>query len=169
MKINFLINHLAASQLAYNLIHSINNQPYDVNDEYTVFVEDITPICVPPTFVIMQLAEAWAQRGITIATNLSTALKLRDFPGPCAKFFYVWDLEWLRGHGNRYYEFYQSVYSNTALELIARSQTHADLLTNCFNRKVNHIIEDCNIIQFKSIINDNIKNKSITDNSRIQR
>ena len=101
----------------------------------------------------MQISEAWGHKGPVIATSFSTAYKLIGFPNK-KKIFYIWDLEWIRAKqsGIKEYEKYIDVYTDSSLELIARSEPHKQAIENAFNRKVNHVVSDFNIDKILEIL-----------------
>ena len=71
------------------------------------------------------------------------------------KFFYAWDLEWLR-HMGKNYEHNIKAYTNRSVPIIARSESHADAIKNYCNREVAGIVEDFNMTQMTEIINNEI-------------
>jgi hypothetical protein len=153
MNLNVLLQNVGASQLSYIVIRNLNELAQTKPEiDVAVFYENMHRNCLPPNFAVMQIAEAWGQHGPIIATSLSTAFKLISFPSK-QKFFYVWDLEWLRGQ-NRQYEQYVGVYTQKELTLIVRSQAHADIIQNAFNRKAQHIVEDFDVNQILEITNE---------------
>lgn len=144
MQLNFLVNDLSASQLSFFLTKEINDLADRLETSHIdciVFYENLAQLSIAPNFAVMQMAEAWAQSQPIVATSLSTAAKLIDFPATRRKFFYVWDLEWLRGQ-RRIYNWYSPIYTNPELSLIARSEEHARIIRNCFNREVCGIVEN---------------------------
>ena len=159
-KLGFLVENLGASQLGYYLCNNINkflgsNPRSDIICYYEHFEEE----CMQPNFQVLHVADAWMQEGAIVATSESTAEKLLGFPGTRERYFYVWDLEWLRfdkrkpKFGNMgYFPFLP--YLNPHLEIICRSKYHADIIENNFNREVKYIVEDFNIKQIMEIIND---------------
>lgn len=150
--INFLVSELGPTQQNYYLIRNINQfheQHTDFNIQ--VFTENLSRFCMKPLFGVMSVAEAWGQSGPFIATNLSTAAKLINYPLASHKLFYVWDLEFLRSW-NRMYDMYASIYLHKDITLVARSKEHADLLENAFNKKVEHIINNFNLNNILEII-----------------
>ena len=50
------------------------------------------------------------------------------------------------------YEKYIDVYTDSSLELIARSEPHKQAIENAFNRKVNHVVSDFNIDKILEIL-----------------
>jgi hypothetical protein len=144
MNTGFLVNNLGSNQLAYYLIRNINQyldreNPTDI----IIFYEQLTRPCFIPNCAVMYTQEAWSYDGVVIATNLSTAEKLLRFPSPKKKYFYVWDLEWLRHSGK--FSDYKKLYRNPELKLIARSVQHAHIIEQCWNTSVAAIIENVNI------------------------
>lgn len=141
LQINFLVRDLIASQLSYYLTKNLNDAQ---NINGIVFYENLVPPCLIPKFTTMNISEAWAQPGISIATTLSTAHKLVNFTGRAKKYFYVWDLEWLRGR-NRVYTMYSPFFCNNELTLIARSEEHKKIIENNFNREIKIVCPDFNM------------------------
>jgi len=143
MHLNVLMHNVEPSQLSFFSIVELN-KIVESKGSISPIIYQETPSspCVNMLFPTMQIAEAWAQKGVGIATSLSTASKLLSLPCMERKLFYVWDLTWLRHP--KHYEYHASIYTNQHLELIARSESHAKLITNCFNRDVKHILRDFN-------------------------
>ena len=154
MNLNVLLQNMGANQLSYLVIRNLNRlaetQP---NIDSIVYYEDVHRPCILPTFAVMQIAEAWCSQNPLIATSLSTAHKLMGFPNR-NKFFYIWELEWLR-HQPRMYEQYAGVYTDPSLTLICRSESHKKLVENTFNREVQYIVEDFDTDQMLEILNEN--------------
>lgn len=149
--INILLQNVGASQLSYLVIRNANDIGA-IRPEIDViaYYENLHKNCMPPNFAVMQIAEAWGQRGPMIATTLSTAFKLIGFPAD-RKLFYIWELEWIR-EGNKQYEMYADVYTHTDLELVARSQSHKRLIESTFNREVAHVVDDFDMQQLIGIL-----------------
>lgn len=149
-KLNILVPELGPSQKNYFLIRNLNAlRGVNVN----VFAENLSRFCITPTFAVMNIAEAWAQPGTFIATNLSTASKLMTWPVAKRKLFYIWDLEFLR-QNNRYYDAYSPIYTHKEFDLICRSEDHAKLITNAFNIEPKYIIENFDFKKLMSITNE---------------
>lgn len=154
MKINFLVHNLAPGQLGFYLGKNLNElieQRQDVSP--TVFFEQIVPMCVRPKFPFMNISEAYGVKGPTIATNMATAERLAHLFGPLntEKYFYVWDTEWIRGQ-QRPYLYHSNIITNPELKIITRGEYHAKLIYNCFNRKVDHIVEDFNMSELLKVV-----------------
>lgn len=150
--INFLLNDLNASQLSYFLIRESNK--YISSDlDIIIFFNDISKVCVKPNFALMGMQESFGVFGPTVATCCKTAATLINNIGQSKreKYFYVWDLEWLRGQ-QKVFDRYKDIYWHPHLQLIARSEEHKKIIENCWNRKVVGICDDFSFEDFKKII-----------------
>jgi hypothetical protein len=151
--LGFLVRTLGASQEAFQLVKNANHAITEDNN-IIVFSETPNMPCIQPNFCNMQLAEAWGYKHPLIATRLVLAKKLLSFPGTQEKYFYIWDLEWLRYPSQiKNYNAFAGIYRNPKLKLIARSKSHKDIIEDCWNVLVTGIVEDYNINQFIEIIN----------------
>ncbi len=151
--LNFYVNNLGASQLSYSMLKNIKRRIDEHNDiAPIVFYENLERPPIPPNFALMQIAEGWGQHGIGIATSLSTLVKMKSFPALSKRIFYVWDLEWLRMQPRRY-DVYNKFYLDRDITLIARCESHSDLITNCFNRVPDAIIPDFSVDSLLEFVN----------------
>jgi len=148
-KINFLVEHLGSCQLAYYLIRCGNALAHD-GYQVIAFYDKLSKCVLRPEFPTMQMVESWAQSGITIATSIPTAVDLLDFPGADIKFFYVWDLEWMRGPQRMWGPLYD-LFTHEDLKLIARTNVHAQVIADAFNRQTEYIIENLDAAAMKEI------------------
>lgn len=150
MKLGFIVNNLGPSQLAYYLVKNLNDMVANRPElDAVIFYENVAKPCLQPRFAAMQALEAWGYNGVVTATTLSSAERLLSCPSPARKFFYVWDLEWTRGQGE--FRYFQRIYGNPKLELIARSAQHASVISSVWNRPVAGIVDDCDYRQFLEI------------------
>lgn len=135
-KLAVLVNKLSSSQLAFYFILN-GNRFIDENPKCDLIgmYEVQSKACINPNFAIMPSAELYSFDGVAVATNMSTAAKLLRCPSPCRKYFYVWDVEYLRIPGISYGTL-RALYGSKELNLCARSEDHARVLRNAFNRDV---------------------------------
>lgn len=139
MKFGVLVNDLGPGQLATLLLTRANALVGSRHDlDVLVLYEALRRPCLEPQFATMQVAEGFMFDGPMVATTASTAEKLARFPACPRKLFYCWDLDWLRPHLARGRSFYdwRRVYGNPDLTLAARSEGHARVLRQCWNRDV---------------------------------
>ena len=134
MKIGISVNDLIPSQLSYYLTKNINEKCSDsVDHDFVIFFENLSGKIIEP-----------------ISTTL-TAIKSMS---PSEKYFYVWDLEWLRDRGKNF-EYNIPAFIDKDIKLIARSETHAKAIKNYCNRDVIGIVEDFNLDQLIGVIKEN--------------
>jgi hypothetical protein len=146
-QLGILLDNVGASQIAFCVISELNKY-VEQDPEYQpiVFYRDIQKNCLPANFSVMEIQEAWGCNGPVIATSSSTAKSLSCFPAVVDKFFYVWDVEWTRNSvSSKKYEDYEKIYSDESMSIIARSDSHKELIENCFNREVKNVVSDFNI------------------------
>ena len=152
-KLGFLVRNLGASQLGYFLAKNLNDfLDEGLGIDCTVYSEERHNGCLTASFPVMQMVEAWGQGGTMISTSISTTCKMIKFPSSHRKLFYVWDLEFLRGHTPHYYDLIKKVYLNEDIELLVRCKNHADVIKNNFNRDVVGVIEDFNMVDIMEVV-----------------
>jgi len=140
---------LDVSQQGLMITHNLNILVKD-NVDPIVFYREYFPLPITPLFAMMQELEVYGFFHPIIATSFETANRLLHTPGPTKKFFYVMDLEWLY-MGTLVYEQLVNVYANEDIELIARSEEHFKLLTDCWKKPI-AIIENFNYKDIRSLI-----------------
>lgn len=152
MRLAFIVPHIGPTHLSLQLLSNLNNylEKEPLGFDPIVGYENMTKPCIFPKFMTTNIAELWGYSGILISTTLGTTHKILKFPSASAKFFYVWDLEWINIQ-NKNYEPLAEIYQNDAVELIARSASHANILQKCWGRPVKHIVNDFNMKDFLSI------------------
>lgn len=151
MELGFLMDHLGPSQLSYRMISQVNDYlDNNCSNDIIVFFENLSRPVLSPRFAIMQINEAWGFQGAAIATSLSTAGKLVNYPEPLLKIFYVWDLEWLRSK-NYNYEQNVAIYRHPELKIVTRCEDYKKEVENLWNVKVHDVVKDFNIEQFIEI------------------
>lgn len=145
-RINFLVDDVGASQLAYYLLTELNRLVRTRNDiNPTVFYSSLTDHCIKPIeFNMMMMVEAFDHPGPTVATSLPTAGRLIAMPRPHPKIFYVWDLEWMR-YANINWSSVNRLMTHEDLKLIARSTSHKKAIENCFDVEVDAVVQRCAI------------------------
>lgn len=145
-KFGFLVSYLGGSQLAYNLITSANKMlTEDYRTDIVAFISNPVRAWIQPSFAVMNINEAFDFDGVVFATDLNTAGKALRFPGASRRYFYVWDLEWIRGTKMFTFEEFQAIYTDPRIGLIARNRDHADVIEQCWNRAPAAIVPNCDV------------------------
>jgi hypothetical protein len=142
MNLGIMLPDLSASQLAFEVINQANKLSFEGKYECILFPLGIGTICVKPNVAILNPAEVYDFKGVLIATNLHSASVLCNLKNNARKLFYIWDLEYLRGKVD--YVSNIQTYANPKIELICRSEFHAQMIENYCNRKP-RIVKNCNI------------------------
>ena len=148
--IGFLIKSLGQSQLGFQLTYNLNklaNKSYDISS--SVFIKKFDVIPSKPEFSIMQMMYAIGFNGILIATDIDTAKILKHTVGVNKKMFYIWDLEWI--YQQKLFQDFADVYLDDKIDLIARSQHHADIISKMWKPPTT-IIEDFNYDQIAKLV-----------------
>ncbi len=154
MKLGIAIGNLGPSQLNYFLVRHANTLLSQRPEmDITAFFESQVSHPLPANFASMPIYEAWGYEGAVVATTFTTAQKLLDCPSPRGRFFYVWDLEWVRPFNRRTYREWAAVYRNESLTLLARSAEHQKVISECWNRPVAGLVDDMNLEQLMFHIN----------------
>jgi len=89
--------------------------------------------------------------GPIFATSLETLNVLINLNIRASKFFYCWDLEWLRDSKFSYSDNMGSL-NNEYITIVARSESHARCIENYSNKKVSHIIENWEYDKIRGLI-----------------
>lgn len=125
--------------------------------------ENISPFCfysnlstqdIKPEFAVMNCYYAnHYYNGPSIATSISSLKILSSLNIKSRKYFYCWDLEWLRlgDPDSMNYSDNMGLFRNEYITIIARSESHARCIENYTNRKISHIIEDWDYNQIKDL------------------
>lgn len=149
MKAGFVIQRLGSSQQAYKLADAANQLIMQDDMDIIVFHDEWDMLPIDTAFMMLQKQHMWSYEGILVATDIRSAEQVLKSPGPSKKYFYIWNLEWL------YLQSFNNarlanVYQNPKLELIVRSEYHADLVSKCW-KTPSFIIEDFDKNEFKKI------------------
>lgn len=155
-KIGFVVGRLGPSQLCYDIIRSSNNY-LSINDDVDICLFWVLdgPKPAQPRFSCMPIIECFAYPGNVIATDLHTLSRTLSYPGPHRNrfiYFYDYNLDYTKiPHQMRKWDELNSLYNHQKVQLIARSENHAEILTAAFKKPIG-IVEDYNIEKFKEII-----------------
>lgn len=149
MRLAFFVPSLSATQLSYQLIKNINafyQQEKTYGVDIAVFYENITVPIIKPDFALANVVDAWNYDGCLVSTTLSTAYKALRFPRS-KNLFYVYDLEWV-GLKNKQYELLAEIYQSERFDLISRSDSHSQAISNAWQREKPTVIGNFNIKEF---------------------
>lgn len=150
MKLGFVVKDLWLSQMAFYLTMNLNqrNQVPEV-DDVVIFFEDVAQYSVSPLFATMNSSEIWGFDGILISTCISTTLNSVGAIGPQERYFYAWDLDWLRDNKN--YDYNIKAF-DPSINIIGRSEDHGKAIENYCNRKPCGYVQNFNLAQLVEVI-----------------
>lgn len=149
LKLGILTKTLGTSQQGLLMAVNLNALLATRHDiEVTVFYEDYDRLPIEAKFALMQNRQAWGYKGILISTDVECTHLLSTLPGPCKKFFYSWNLEWL--YAPVEFTQFTLAYQHDDIDLIARSHSHSALLTRLW-KEPKHVIEDFDYEQLAAI------------------
>lgn len=151
-RLGFLLSKMGATQLSLHLLQGAASYLRDRTDvDILVFYQNIVKCWQTPTFGMLNISEIYDFTGAAVATDLDTAEKLQRAPGPKGRYFYLWDLEWMRG-GGWSYERMARVYCDPNLTLIVRSDRHKAVAEDSWNRPVGAVIPQCDLAAFAALV-----------------
>ena len=152
LPLNFLVDHIGASHMAYYLIECANELCEKGEAKVIIFYDQLHRPCRRLLVPAMMMLEAWAQPGVSIATSISSTARLLNLPGPQVKMFYVWDMEWLRNP--KQVGPMTELFRHPELTIIARCKDHLEAIENSFNIKVPYVFDNFNHESILQVIKD---------------
>lgn len=149
LKVVFLVENLTQSQQNFYLLNSINDLCRRRSDiGVMIGFEDLTPVVMPPLCPVLHISEFYSFDGAMISTSYHTARLMTSMMGTTKKFYYVYDLPWVRPQILPFEPFHK-VFTDKSITLVARSIDHQGIISRAFNREVPHVVEE---FDFESII-----------------
>jgi hypothetical protein len=88
---------------------------------------------------------------VAIAASLTCAETLLRSHNRSDKYLYLWDIDWLITPVN--FSVACNILRDDRLKLIARSESHAKVISNFCNKEVSGIVDNWNIGELQRIIN----------------
>lgn len=140
MNIAAIVKNLGPSQCNFFLTKEFNKLSEKHDNSCTVFVNDPTVPVIDPSFSCPVVAFLPHFKGDCISTDIYTTEQILQNSSIINKFFYVWDLEWTTRRFN--YNKTVEVMRNKNLKLIARSDSHASVISNFCNKEVWGIVDN---------------------------
>lgn len=151
-KLGIGLSNFGANQPGFLAILNINDY---LSKNYHVdiigFYESLIKYSATPNFACMQAVELWGYDGPVVACTLNMAQDLIKIPTVAAKYFYVYDLEWIHLI-DKDYEKIKKIYSSPELTLIARCKDHAEVIQKLWNKEVKYIVEDFDMNKLVEIV-----------------
>tara|TARA_R100001163_G_scaffold2127_1_gene3343 strand:- start:653 stop:1120 length:468 start_codon:yes stop_codon:yes gene_type:complete len=145
-----LVDSLSPTQMSFYLIKEFNNFVKDVDYSPCCFYNNLMASVLSPFFSCMNISFFSNFKGDAIATSIETANLLLKTNNACNRYLYLWDMEWLRNP--LAFDNISGVLSDDRISLIARSNSHKDLIENFCNREVIGVVDDWNVDQLQELL-----------------
>jgi hypothetical protein len=156
MNIAAVINNLGPSQKSFYLIKEFNKALSATNICASIFFQRSAIPIVPTMFSCRSIAFLSGYHHNTIATTIAEAEITLKANNASRKFLYLWDLEWLRNPNN--FTKYCDILRDDRLNIIARSESHAQMIDNFCNKKPIAIIDNWDLETLMGVIKS-VENK----------
>ena len=147
--ISAFVKDLAVSQKSFYLIKEFNKCLNDTDISTSVFVERPAIPPIPTHFSCKNISFLSGYHGIVIATTIDGADIILKASNASSKYLYLWDMEWLETP--LFFETAMRILRDDRLKIIARSQSHAELIQNFCNKSPVGIVSDWNIQELLAI------------------
>jgi hypothetical protein len=150
MNIAAVIEHLGPSQKSFYLIKEFNKAINRKDMCVSVFFQKSTVPVVPLMFSSKSVSFLSGFHHNAVCTTISEADMLLKSSNNANKYLYLWDLEWLYLPQN--YNSICNVLLDDRLSIIARSESHAQLIENFCNKRTIGILDNWNLNELVRII-----------------
>ena len=147
--ISAFVKDLAVSQSSFYLIKEFNKCLEDTDISASVFFERAAIPPLPTCFACKSVAFLSGYKGTVLATTIDGADKILKTSNASSKYLYLWDLEWLETP--MFFESAMRILRDDRLQIIARSESHAELIENFCGKKPIGIVSDWNIAQLDEL------------------
>lgn len=146
--IGIIVDNVINSPQMYVLFRELNKLAKE-QDCY-LFANVVESLPMNHNFAILQQIEALHHKGVLIATSMLNAQVVANSLTPSSKYYYVWGPEWknLNQFGSQQLK---NIYYNGEMKLIARSESHFQLLSSLFQTP-HGVVYNWNVDQLKRVV-----------------
>lgn len=145
-----IVNNLGPSQMSFYMIKEFNKLATDLEMSASCYYNNLAAPVHDSLFACMNIYSLANFHGFAISTDLESTQILLNSNNNSKKYFYVWDLEWIRRTIS--FNVASSLFRDERISILARSNSHKDAIENMCNKSVRGIVNDWNLDQIKSII-----------------
>lgn len=135
-----IIKDLSISQKSFYLIKEFNTCLDDTDLSMSVFFERPSIPPVPTEFSCRSVAFLCGYNGTVISTTIEDADKTLKMSNASSKYLYLWNMEWLEEP--LYFGTAMRILRDPRLKIIARSESHADVIEGFCNKRPIGIVSD---------------------------
>ncbi len=127
-QIGIVVDRLSAGQLAYSAIQGANQyMENNFGTNISIFCLENAPACLEPHFAIYNTKDIRSFTGDVIATSTKSMIEATKAVR-CRKFWYVYDVEWLRPHGQNIEKAAEVLMAQKDIVKFARSEIYRKML-----------------------------------------
>lgn len=152
LNIAAVVDNLGPSQNSFYLVKQFNKALSSTNLCVSAFIQRFTIPVATALFSCKSVSFISGYHHNLIATSISDANLILNSNNASSKFLYLWDLEWLynpTGFINNV-----NILRDNRLKIIARSESHAQMIENYSNKSVVGIVDDWNLDSLIRIIQE---------------
>ena len=149
-KIAALVDSLTPSQNCFYLVKAFNKAIENTDLSVGVFYNRQSVPIVKPLFGCSMVNFMISYDGVIISTDLKNAEASLKIANKADRYLYLWDLSWLE-HPT-YFSRAMEVLRNKKIKVIARSESHAQVIENYANIKVCGIVDNWNLEQLIKVV-----------------
>lgn len=139
-KIAALVNDLAMSQSNFYLVKAFNKLLDNTDLAVGVFCNRHSLPVIQPLFGVKLANFLVSYNGVLISTTLEEAESSLKLCNKADRYLYLWDLDWLENPV--YFSTAMNILRDEKLKVIARSESHAELIENFANIKVHGVVDN---------------------------
>lgn len=141
MKTLLVTQHLGFCEQNYTVFKNVNEVVDNTIDDISVAVFDLSNKMLNMNCAVFSIAEMSSfSNGAIICFDTKHLGDLIHSYNNSKKVLYLWDVDWFFRQSD-YEELYEHI-NSPGLTIIVRSEDHAEILNNCFNRKSDAILEE---------------------------
>ena len=151
LKLAAVVDDLGPSQKCFYLIKEFNKAAMSKDVSISTFYNRPAAPVTRPHFSCRSTAFLSGYNGVAIAASLTCAETLLKSHNRSDKYLYLWDIDWLITPVN--FSVACDMLRDDRLKLIARSKSHARVISNFCNKDVSGIVDNWNIDELREVIN----------------
>ncbi len=152
MNIAASVKDLSVSQSSFYMIKEFNRCLSNTDLSMSVFFERPAIPPIQTCFACKSVSFLSSYQGVVIATSLEAADQALKASNSSSRYLYLWDLEWLETP--MYFDTAMRILRDERLKIIARSNSHAQLIEEFCNRKPIGIVSDWDMREIQKLIGD---------------
>jgi len=153
MNISALVKDLSVSQSSFYLIKEFNKCLSCTSMSMSVFYTAPAIMPVEPCFACKSVSFLAGYNGVVIADSVEQAEIALKASNAADRYLYLWDMPWVRKRVD--FDRYMKVMRDDRLKIIARSNEHADCISNFCNKTCIGTVDNWDMPSILNLIGEN--------------